>query len=115
MRYLKDDDVVKVNLTKSPIKLDKYDMYYIRFQMTNGKVKTVRAFCEKGTFPDFQSNDFEQIKQIYGENLISDFFIKRLLGENGLMNKEGRDDYIYLGGNLLKNNYLANSYMKQQN
>ncbi|MCI8309669.1 MAG: hypothetical protein HFJ45_05700 [Clostridia bacterium] len=115
MRYLKDDDVVKVNLTKSPIKLDKYDMYYIRFQMTNGKVKTVRAFCEKGTFPDFQSNDFEQIKQIYGENLISDFFIKRLLGENGLMNKEGRDDYIYLGGNLLKNNYLANRYMIQQN
>lgn len=38
-----------------------------------------------------------------------------MIGPNGLMNKEGRDDYIYLGGELFKNGYIANRYMIQSN
>lgn len=52
---------------------------------------------------------------MYGSKLLTDFFVKRLIGEQGLMNKEGRDDFIYLGGELYKNGYIANRHMIQSN
>ena len=117
MGYIKEEEIVRndIKLFKAPINLDKYDMYYIKFQMRTGSTKIVRVFCEKGTFPDFQSEEFQKIQQDYGKNLISDFFVKRLIGQNGLMTKEGRDDYIYLGGELCKNGYIADRYMIQPN
>lgn len=117
MGYIKEEEIVRNNikLFKAPIKLDKYDMYYIEFQMKTGSTKIVRAFCEKGTFPDFQSEEFKKMQQNYGKNVTSNFFVKRLIGQNGLMNKEGRDDYIYLGGELFKDGYIANRHMIQPN
>lgn len=117
MGYIKEEEIVKNNikLSKSPIHLDKYDMYYIKFQMKTGITKTVRTFCEKGTFPDFKSEELKSLQRKYSKNIIFNFFVKRLIGESGLMNKEGRDDYIYLGGELCKNGYLANRYMIQSN
>lgn len=117
MACIKEEDIVRNNirLCKAPIDLDKYDMYYIKFGMRNGSTKTVKAFCEKGTFPEFQSEEFKQLQQVYGTNITFDFFVKRLIGQDGLMNKEGRDDYIYLGGELCKNGYIANRNMLQSN
>ena len=117
MAYIKEEEIVKNNikLSKAPIHLDKYDMYYIVFLMKTGKTKQVRVFCEKGTFPEFNSDEFKKTQQAYGSKLLTDFFVKRLIGQNGLMNKEGRDDFIYLGGELNKNGYIANRHMVQAN
>ena len=99
MGYIKEEEIVQNNikLSKTPIHLDKYDMYYVEFLMRTGLTKKVRVFCEKGTFPEFNSNEFKRLQQVYGSKLLTDFFVKRLIGEQGLMNKEGRDDFIYLG------------------
>ena len=117
MDYIKEEDIVKdeIKLSKTPIVLDKYDMYYVKFLMKTGLTKKVRVFCEKGTFPEFNSDEFKKLQQKYGSKLFVDFFVKRLLGEQGLMNKEGRDDFIYLGGDLYKNGYIANRHMIQSN
>ena len=117
MAYIKEEEIVKNNikLSKAPIQLDKYDMYYVEFLMKTGQTKKVRVFCEKGTFPEFNSTEFKRLQQIYGSKLLTDFFVKRLIGEQGLMNKEGRDDFIYLGGELYKNGYIANRHMIQSN
>lgn len=117
MGYIKEEEIVKNNikLSKAPIHLDKYDMYYVEFLMRTGLTKKVRVFCEKGTFPEFNSNEFKRLQQVYGSKLLTDFFVKRLIGEQGLMNKEGRDDFIYLGGELYKNGYIANRHMIQSN
>lgn len=117
MGYLKEEEIIKNNikLSKAPINLDKYDMYYVEFLMRTGLRKKVRVFCEKGTFPEFNSNEFKRLQQVYGSRILTDFFVKRLIGEQGLMNKEGRDDFIYLGGELYKNGYIANRHMIQPN
>ena len=117
MAYIKEEEIVKnkIKLSKAPIYLDKYDMYYVEFLMRSGQTKKVRVFCEKGTFPEFNSTEFKRLQQIYGSKLLTDFFVKRLIGEQGLMNKEGRDDFIYLGGELYKNGYIANRHMIQSN
>lgn len=117
MVYVKEDEFVKNNIkiSKAPFELNEYDMYYIKFQMKDGKRKIVRTFCEKNTFPNFGSKQFQELVQVYGKNITVDFFVKRLIGPQGLMAKEGRDDYIYLGGELCKNGYLATRYMIQEN
>ncbi len=117
MGYIKKEEIRRnnINLTEAPIELDTYDMYYIKFQMKNGSTRTVRVFCEKGTFPGFKSEELKKLQQFYGQNIISNFFVKRLIGPDGLMAKEGRDDYIYLGGELCKNGVIANRYMKKSN
>ena len=117
MKYLKEDEVVKskTKLTKAPIQLEKYDMYYVDFLMKTGQTKRVRTFCEKGTFPEFNSEEFNKLYQKYGPQLLINFFAKRLVGEESLMKQEGRDDFIYLGGDLLKNGYIASREMIQSN
>ena len=117
MKYLKEEEIVKnrIKLGKAPINLEKYDMYYVEFLLKTGDVKKIRVFCEKGTFPEFNSSEFKKLQQVYGTKILSDFFVRRLIGPQGLMNKENRDDYIYLGGELFKNGYLANRHMIQSN
>lgn len=116
MPYIKEDEIIKNNIqiSKSPIKLDNYDMYNITFHMKNGTTRIIKTFCEKGTFPDFQSQDLKKVQQQYGQNVIAEFFVKRLLGPNGLMQKERRDDYIYLG-KLSTNGYKFSRYERQLN
>lgn len=64
MGYINEEEIVKNNikLFKAPVNLDVYDMYYIQFQMKTGNTKLVRVFCEKDTFPDFQSEEFKGIQ-----------------------------------------------------
>lgn len=116
MKYIYEDDIDKNNIRISTnvIHLDKYDMYYVHLKMKNGTERKVRVFCEKGTMPDIDSNLFRRYQRNYGKEL-GIFFVKRLLGPNGLMAKEGRDDYIYLGGEFLKDGCVANRGMIQEN
>lgn len=63
------------------------EMYIIKFNYNDGTSKFIRVFCEYGTsqmLPDDRSK--------------TEFFVNRLFGSNGLIVKEGRNDYIYLGG-----------------
>ena len=117
MGYIKEEEIVKNNIKieKAPIYLDKYDMYYITFQMKTGSTKVVRVFCEKDSFPDFKSEEFKKLQRIYGTKILGDFFVKRLIGPRGLMNKSRRNDYIYLGGEVCKGGHIANRYMIQSN
>ncbi len=117
MGYIKGEEIVKsdIKIFESSIQLEKYDMYYVEFLMRTGQTKKVRVFCEKGTFPEFDSNEFKRLQQVHGSKILADFFVKRLIGEKGLMNKEGRDDFIYLGGELYKDGYIANRHMIQSN
>lgn len=116
MEYINEEDIDSNNVTlsRNVIHLDKYDMYYINFGMKDGTRKQVRVFCEKNTIPDFDSSLFKRYQKSYGTEL-SIFFVKRLLGPNGLMAKSGRDDYIYLGGEFLKDGHVANRGMIQEN
>ena len=117
MKYLEEKDIekAKVKISESKIQLQKYDMYYITIPIKDGEIKKIRLFCEKGTIPEFQSDLFKTYKKNYKEEL-NYFFIKRLFGKNGLMLKQVRDDYIYLGGEFLQNdNYIASRHMIQKN
>lgn len=98
MKYLeeKDMNIKKATITQSPIKLDKYDMYYIKFPMKDGTKKRTRVFCNKDTVPNFKSDEFKDLKKNHGKE-IGKFFVRNLLGPDGLMAKEGRTDYIFLG------------------
>ena len=117
MEYIEEKDIEKskVKISESNIQLQKYDMYYITIPIKDGEIKKIRLFCEKGTIPDFKSDLFKTYKKNYKEEL-NYFFIQRLFGKNGLMLKQVRDDYIYLGGEFLQNdNYLASRHMIQEN
>ena len=116
--YILEDQIDRDNIDISYIaRVDKYDMYYITFSLITGGTRTIRAFCEKNTFPpDLKSIEIEELERKYGRtSLIADFFVKRLIGKDSLLVKEKRDDFIYLGGNLFENKMLANRYMIQQN
>lgn len=116
MKYLKKSDLKDNNVKLSQICEDSllYDMYYITFDLLDGTSKTIRGFTEKGTIPRFDSEKWKDLKKFYkGE--IKDFFFTRLFGDDGLMAKEQREDYIYLGGNFLEDGYLANRYMRLEN
>lgn len=62
------------------------EMYIIKFTYNDGTTKFIRVFCEPGTSQIF-SDDKKK----------NEFFINRLFGNDGLIVKEGRNDYIYLG------------------
>lgn len=116
MKYLKKSDLKDNNVKISQIREDSlpYDMYYITFDLVDGTSKTVRGFTEKGTIPRLDSEEWKRLKHFYkGE--IKDFFFTRLFGDDGLMAKEQRDDYIYLGGNFLEDGYLASRHMRLKN
>lgn len=63
------------------------DFYIIRLNYKDGSYRDVRAYCEAETSSKLTD---EREKEL--------FFVKRLFGRDGLIIKERRNDYIYLGG-----------------
>lgn len=116
MGYIKEEDILKnkITISKKVIHLDKYDMYYVNIPIKDGSTRIVRTFCEKGTFPDFESEEFAKLQRNYGKELVT-YFMDRLIGEKGLLAKEGRDDYIYLGADFLQDGHIANRFSMQAN
>lgn len=116
MGYIDEKEVIKENV-KLTQRFDNklpYDIYYVEFKLLDGTSKKVRVFSEKGTIPDMRSKEYEELKKSHGHE-IKDFFFTRLLGKNGLMAKEGREDYIYLGGGFLESGYLASRHIVLEN
>lgn len=117
MSYIKEEEIEKnnIHISKAFVDMEEYDVYYVTFKMKDGTTRRVRTFCEKNTFPEIYSKEFLQLQREYGQNVAIDFFAKRLIGPEGLMAQEGREDYIYLGGELGENGYFANRYMIKPN
>ena len=78
-----------------------YDMYIVTLIYSNNTKKEIKVFS------DINAID------VHNKPLAKAFIIDRLLGKNGLMEKEGRDDYIFLG-QLIKNGicYTADRYYR---
>ena len=112
MSYIIKEETKAARVLNSHIDLDKYDMYYVQFLMKTGDIRTIRVFCEKETFSRYNTREPKELKKVCGEKRIDDFFVERLIGEQGLMNKEDRDDYIYLGG---KHGTIPDRHMIQAN
>lgn len=64
-----------------------FDFYIIRLVYADGTCKDIRAYCEAGTSDKLVDDKEKEL-----------FFIKRLFGKDGLIIKEQRNDYIFLGG-----------------
>lgn len=116
MKYINENEIdnEKLLLTQALDSSLPYDMYYVTFQLKDGSYRQVRVFCEKGTIPDMKTEEYKDLKKKYNSKL-KHFFFDRLVGPNSLMLEEGRDDYIYLGGDFLKDGYLANRFIVQSN
>lgn len=116
MGYIKSNEInkEKTRLSQTIAPSLPYDMYIVKIELKDGTIRTVKVFCEKGTIPDSRTELYKEYKKNYKEEL-KDFFFNRLLDDDGLMAKEGRDDYIYLGGNFLQNGYIASRYIMQPN
>lgn len=100
MRYIDENELKEIFIIKKVVHLDKYDMCYIKLKLKDNTERVVRVFCDKDTFPDFDSEEFKKMEKMwlgYSKRL-SMFLGGRLFGADGLMNEQGRDDYIYLGG-----------------
>lgn len=110
----RDDRYNNMIIEETNIHLDKYDMYIIKFLQRNGTQKSIRVFCEKGTFPKFDSKKYLEFVQEHGEEKIKEFF-GRGLDKNGLMLEQRRDDFIYLGGDFDKNGIVGTCDMMQPN
>ena len=63
------------------------DFYIIGLYYSDGTYKEIRVYCEHDTS-----------SKLGDEKEKEKFFIKRLFGKDGLIIKERRNDYIYLGG-----------------
>ena len=70
------------NLKKQPI----WDMYDLKITYYNGFEKHLKLFSEH-----------DSIDNNIPDNIKKWFFIDRLYGPNGLIIKEDRDDYLFLG------------------
>ena len=80
-----------------------YDMYKIEITYNTGDSKTIKVFCEYGT---------DIPKEIR-----NNFLFWNLWGDDGLIEKQGREDYIFLG-RLEKDdngNYVGNRFYKMPN
>ncbi len=77
----------KTNGVMIPIGNECVQLYIIRLKYNDGSYKDVRAYC-----------DFETSSKLIDEKEKEIFFVSRLFGKNGLIVKEKRNDYIYLGG-----------------
>lgn len=87
-----DDDTRIIGFereNKGPISIGEiiFDFYVIRLKYQDGTYKDMRVYCE-----------YETSKKLANEQEKNYFFIKRLFGKNGLIIKEKRNDYIFLGG-----------------
>lgn len=83
-----DGDKILGYERKREILLDvPFDICLLRLKYKDGSFKDVRTYLDKGVIDEIKKCGLEE-----------EFFVKRLFGENGLIIKEGRNDYIYLGG-----------------
>ena len=62
-------------------------LYVLRFYYKDGTERDIRLFCNTGTSEELRSAQEKE-----------SFFVKRLFGTDGLIVKEKRNDYVYLGG-----------------
>ena len=85
--YDKIDNFERVNVGSVHVDDMLFDLYVIRMKYVDGTYRDIRVYCESGT-----SNELKD------ENEKTLFFVKRLFGKEGLIVKEQRNDYIYLGG-----------------
>lgn len=104
MKILKKEDVdlEKVKINAKALHVDNYDMYYVYLPMKDGSKRKVRVFTDAGTLPPIDSDEIRQLLMPHLDE-IRDFFINRLFGTDGLVAQQNRDDFIYLGGDLLQN------------
>lgn len=116
MRYIRKEDIddTKTHIYQTNIKLDNYDMYCVKITLRNGNKKSFRVFTDKGALPDVDSLEFKNINKNFRSEILK-FLAGRLFGPEGLIVKEGRDDYIYLGGNFQKNGFLADRHEIKSN
>ena len=97
------DKIYKYDLLeRGPVFIDEIavELFIIRFEYFDGTFRYVRVYCE----PDI-------CKKLNGENEETEFFVKRLFGKDGLIVKEQRNDYIYLGG-LTKDKSSGSRYSR---
>lgn len=83
------------------------DLYIIRLKYRDGTYKDIRTYCECGTSRELSDSQEKE-----------EFFVKRLFGENGLFVKEGRNDYIFLGGidkSINRDKYRFSRFNKADN
>ena len=78
-----------------------YDMYIVTLIHEDNTSSEIKVFTGINTI------------DINNKQLVENFIIKRLLGDNNLMEKEGRDDYIFLG-QLNKDDKSINRFYIEQ-
>ena len=81
------------------------ELYIIRLHYKDGSYRDIRAFCEPGISQNLTKEEQE------------DFFFKSLFGANGLIAKDSRNDYLYLGGlnkSANKDKYPTSRYNKAE-
>ncbi len=83
------DKITRYERKRSSIHIDDewLQLYIIRLFYKDGTYKDLRAYCED-----------ETSDALVDENEKEYFFVKRLFGRDGLIVKEQRNDFIYLGG-----------------
>ena len=64
-----------------------FDFYILRLRYKDGSFRDLRAYCECDTSGKLNDDNEREL-----------FFVRRLFGKDGLIIKEQRNDYIYLGG-----------------
>lgn len=99
MSYIDWDDFDDYEISKNIVHLDQYDMYYVNFKMKDGTSKTVRVFCDKGSIPEPYTKKHKEQEAWYEafDSNLTEVIGMQLVGRDGLMNQQGRDDYIYRG------------------
>ena len=99
MSYIDWYDFDDYEISKNIIHLDQYDMYYVKFKMKDGTSKVVRVFCDKGSIPEPYTKKHKEQEAWYEafDSNLTEAILMGLVGQNGLMNEQGRNDYIYIG------------------
>ena len=106
-------DWTRTGVLPTKVGLSKYDMYYIQVALKNGSKRNIRVFTDKNDIPNFNTIEYDKFKKIY-ENELWNFFIRRLFGSDGLMAKEKREDFIYLG-RFGRNGAQTSRFMREAN
>lgn len=85
MKIVKDYEISEKTLIQKANGQLLYNMYIVTLIYSDGSRKEIKVFA------DINSVDISR------KSLVEGFIINRLSGKNGLIAKEGRDDYIFLG------------------
>ena len=107
-----NNDVNNIKVLTSVDQVDEYDMVLVKFTLNNGRERIVRVFCDKGTVKYLENDSSKRWEPIvldtdsreHGD--VKRFLAEDLIDEDGLMNEQGRDDYIYLGECFSRNGMI---------